>query len=213
MNVLLVGCGKKWGRQLLDSFVDKKHNVYSLSSCIIENIDNYQVNWATTNVAKIEKFLKKLPQLDFVLFNQNGSALNTENFFQTQTIELWKLEKNWNQQYFNSVILPYHIIQSIKLKKTTIISWMLSSYVYRHSNINYADYIGNKYQNYLIMKNFSKTETSCFCGINPTSLYDHEIDTNQFINNFFNQKIEKLNGNVVYLDGQIDTNFKLFLES
>lgn len=209
MNVLLIGCGSKWGRKLLDNLASQ-HTVYSISGQDISNVNNLTIDWSSLNPTKVEKFLKKLPNIDFVFFNQNGSALSGQNFDHMKTVDLWKLEKNWGQQYYNSVIFPFHVIQSINLNKDSIVAWMLSTYVYRHNNINHADYVGNKYQNFVTMKNFSKTGKSCFCGINPMDIDNPDVAVDTFISNLLGYNRQELNGNVIYFNGKIDLNFTMF---
>jgi len=210
MNVLLIGCGTGWGKKLLDTLVSQHHVIYSISSQKIEGVTNLNIDWNTLNQATIEKFFKNLPVIDFIFFNQNGSALSEKSFQQLETIQLWKLEKHWSQQYFNSVIFPFHILHSIELSKNSIVAWMLSSYIYNHENIEHADYIGNKYQNYVIMKNFSKTGISCCCGINPMNINDFDIAMEDFLHNLFVKNRKELNGNVIFFNGELDTSFETF---
>ena len=87
---------------------------------------------------------------------------------------------------------------------------MLSTFVYQHTNINHADYIGNKYQNYLIMKNFSRTGDACFCGINPMELDQNQTSTGVFVNTILGMDTNELNSSVIYLDGNKDINFHNF---
>ena len=216
MNALLIGCGSKWGLTVLQSLLDAGWNVYSISGSnpvVHPRLTHLDIEWNTVDQPTVEKFLRQLPVLDFVFFNQNGSALSYDNFEKQSTLlDTWKLEKNWSQQYFVSVILPYHIIKTVNTNKRSIVAWMLSTYIYKHTNITHADYIGNKYQNYLIMRNFSRTGTACFCGVNPMELESNLVDPTQFIENIFTIKREELNGSVVYLNGKSDNNFEMFQE-
>ena len=214
MNALLLGCGSKWGLTVLQTLLDKGFTVYSLTSTELprqQGLVQEVINWNTVNQPVIEKFLRQLPKLDFILFNQNGSALSYSSFVdKTNLTDVWKLEKNWSQQYFVSVILPYHIIKTVNLNEQAIVSWMLSTFVYRHTNIDHADYIGNKYQNYLMMQNFSRTGGACFCGINPMEIDTNQTSTEMFVNTILDYDRTDLNGSVVYLDGKKDINFKIF---
>jgi hypothetical protein len=210
MNVLLVGCGKKFGRSILDSLVERGHAVHSISSEQIDGVNNINIDWATLNPAMVEKQLQHLPVIDFVFFNHNGSALSTQSFSKLSTVELWKLGKRWNQQYYNSVIFPFHLLQSIRLDPEAVVSWMVSSYVYNHADITYTDYIGNKYQSYLIMKQFSNTDKACFCGVNPDSLYDADVKPGEFIEGMYKLDRQNLNGTVICFDYTKDRNFDKF---
>jgi len=214
MNALLLGCGSKWGLTVLQNLLDKGWTVYSLTSTELseqENLVQHVIDWNTVDQAKLEKFLRQLPTLDFVLFNQNGSALSYDNFVDNVSLtETWKLEKNWSQQYFVSAVLPYHIVKTVSLDSRAVVAWMLSAFIYTHANIDHADYIGNKYQNYLIMKNFSRTGTACFCGVNPMSLDTNQTTTETFVNTILDYNREELNSQVIYLDGNKDINFHNF---
>jgi hypothetical protein len=214
MNALLLGCGSKWGLTVQQQLLAKDWTVYSLSSTEQteqDNLHQHIIDWNTVNQSTVEKFLRSLPELDFVLFNQNGSALSYANFDQqVPIIDTWRLEKNWTQQYFVSVILPYHIIKTVSLNKDSRAAWMLSTFVYQHTNIDHADYIGNKYQNYLIMKNFSRTGDACFCGINPMELDQNQTSTGVFVDTILGMDTKELNSSVIYLDGNKDINFHNF---
>ena len=63
----------------------------------------------------------------------------------------------------------YFLIKTLEtnLHHETIIGWMLSSYIDKNKEgvETHPDYSGNKYTNYMLMKNFN-TKYQCF-GINP----------------------------------------------
>ena len=213
-NCLLVGCGSKFGLEMLEYLMELGYtiNLISGSGVKYKHINHLQIDWKTLNVSQIEKFLRKLPQLDLVFFNQNASSLNSEDFEKNKsTIDLWRLEKDWNQAYFVSCILPFHIVHTLKSVKKIV--WMLSPLIYRHDSeqVGFADYIGNKYQNYLILKNFSKHTQSIFIGLNPDKLL--LIENNAKIKkmvHFIELADKKENGRVFFLDGNEDINFNKF---
>jgi hypothetical protein len=218
-TVLLVGCGSKFGNDVLNNFKKIANNIFLITSSKIDDMDIEQliVDWDNFNVVDLEKFLKKIQKIDFVFFNQNGSALSDEvfNVTETKTLDRLKLQKKWQQSYFNSCILPFHIIHSLKkaINYDSKFCWMLSNYCHtfpKNKNIGHADYIGNKQQNFLIMKNFSYQD-GCFFGINPDSLqtqnYNYKAD--QFIE-VIDKSTTELNGKVFYLDGKEDTRFNNF---
>ena len=216
-NCLLIGCGSKFGLELLEYLVEIGYTVNSISGSDLgyANINHLQIDWKTLNVAQIEKFLRELPELDLVFFNQNSSALSSNDFTKNKnTVELWQLEKNWSQSYFVSCILPFHIIHT--LKSIHKIAWMVSPLIYHHDNkqIGFADYIGNKYQNYLTLKNFSKQNQSICIGLNPDKLLSTKDDariTNMI--NFIESADKETSGRVFFLDGTEDTNFNKFNNS
>ena len=219
-KALLIGCGSKFGLELLTNLLTQGWEIYSISGSKI-NLDNsnlhqHIINWQTVAVTDLEKFLRTCPDLDLVFFNQNSSSLESKYFGKDyyNTLELWKQEKTWTQSYFVSCILPFHIIHSLKDKchNHTKIAWMLSSYIYSHTNIGTADYIGNKYQNYLIMKNFSQSFDACFFGINPDNLNTTNTEDNieKLISFIINAENNLLNGRVIKFNTTEDTNFQIF---
>jgi len=219
-TALLIGCGSKFGLTLLKNLLDQNWTIYSISgtSVDIQSHNLYQkiVDWDNFNVGIIEKFLKNCPKMDLIFFNQNSSALDkdyfTKNYY--STLELWKQEKTWSQSYFVSCILPFHIIHSLgdRCDNNTKVGWMLSTYIYNHTNISNADYIGNKYQNYLIMKNFSQVHPSCFIGINPDTLSETgTIDNIKKLITFIENATTVISGKVIKFDASEDDNFQQFI--
>jgi hypothetical protein len=216
-KALLVGCGSKFGLKLLESLLEQGWAVYSISGSPVEssnsNLKQLVIDWRSVNPTHLEKFIKNISKIDFVFFNQNSSALSNcfnSNTFDTAT--LWRQTKDWNQTYFVSCILPFYIIHTLDINcsASTKVAWMLSSMIYNHNDILCADYIGNKYQNYVLMKNFSQHHPACFFGINPDNLSETATD-----NNILNLilKVESntdLNGKVFHFDFSEDIYFNLF---
>ena len=154
-TALLIGCGSKFGLKLLNKIYDSGYQIYSISGSDVEqkeNLNHLKIDWNSLAVSELQKFLTAVPDVDLIFFNQNSSSLNSSYYKinKFKTLELWKQEKSWAQSYFASCILPFHIIHTLgnKCSPETKIAWMLSSYVYNHKDIQHADYIGNKYQNY-----------------------------------------------------------------
>lgn len=218
-TALLIGCGSKFGLDLQKTLSNEGWVINSISGSAIDDFNasgnQLIIDWKKFTIADLEIFLQNQPAIDLIFFNQNSSSLST-NSFKTDnysTLELWKQEKVWAQSYFTSCILPFHIIHSLKNKisANTKIAWMLSSLIYNHHDINYADYVGNKYQNYLIMKNFSLHFPGCFFGVNPDSLSKTNTKSNiQTLIKTIDQPVEKLNGKVLFFDGTFDNKFDLF---
>lgn len=218
-QILIVGGGSKFGLELVNAFLDNKWQVNLISGSEVQyrpNLNYLQVNWNKLTVADIEKYIKSLPEQKIILFNQNSSALGDKCFDTMSTIDLWKLEKNWSQSYFNSCILPFHIIHSlgINCNKNTKVGWMLSILITQHvaEQIHMADYVGNKTQNYLLMKNFSNIHPSCFFGLNPDSLYnvDNSHSITKLIEFLETTRNDSINGKVFKLNGQEDLTFDKF---
>jgi hypothetical protein len=215
-TALLIGCGSKFGINFQNTLLDEGWSISSISGTASNNsVNQLTIDWKKFTVADLEAFLKRQPKIDLLFFNQNSSSLSADSFKSGKysTLELWKQEISWNRSYFTSCILPFHIIHSLKNKLTpeTKIAWMLSSYVHTHNDIDHADYISNKYQNYLIMKNFSIHFPGCFFGINPDSLDKTNTENNiQTLIQTINQPIENLNGKVLFFDGTLDKKFNFF---
>lgn len=214
-NCLLIGCGSRFGLGVLNHLVKQGYTVYSISGSTLGNpaVKHLQVDWKTLTVAVLEKFLKDLPTLDLIFFNQNSSALSEKVFEPTLvTVKLWQLEKDWAQSYFLSCIMPFHIVHTLKEScgKNTKVIWMLSPLVYNHipEQVGFADYISNKYQNYLILKNFSHKHSANFIGLNPDKLLSADDDAKiKYMIEFIETANKEANGRVFFLDGTEDTNF------
>ena len=214
-TALLIGCGSKFGLTLLKQLLTAGWRVYSISGSDVEHpgdLHHLTIDWKTVTVANLEPFLKTVPELDLVFFNQNASALAGSNFSidSYKTVELWRQEKIWAQSYFVSCILPFHIIHTLgqRCSKKTKVAWMLSSYIYKHRDISNADYVGNKYQNDLMMRNFSEHHDSCFFGVNPDNLASNQ--NTDILVSILTSDSCNLSGNVVKFDGSTDTNFAVF---
>lgn len=202
MKALIVGASKGFGKNLVDVLTAKGWSVATISRG-----GTFDVDWHSVDQAKLETFLKSLGTVDFVFFYQNFSALDSTSYSDDLSMPtLWKLEKHWVQGYFVSSILPYHIIKTVKPARA---GWMLSSTSFHHSpeNIHHGDYVGNKYQNYVTMKNFSKTGQGCYFGITPKQESDLEIYVEGLIDTLTNQDI---NGKVLYMDGTPVEQFNIF---
>lgn len=213
-NCLLIGCGSKFGLELLEYLSSIGYSVNSISGSKLEHpdVNHLQIDWKTLDVTQIEKFLKNLPEIDLLFFNQNSSSLNADDFITNKnTLELWKLEKDWNQAYFVSCILPFHIIHTLESIRKIV--WMLSPLIYKHNDaqIGFADYIGNKYQNYLILKNFSKQKQLISIGLNPDKLLSTKDDVKiKKMVDFIESVNEIDSGHIFFLDGTEDINFTKF---
>jgi hypothetical protein len=207
MNELYIGIGKGIGAALVAHRRALGHTVYTISSVDGEN--NYKVDWSTVNPTDLHRAVKALPDLDLVFFNQNASALSNKTFELNnyKPLELWQQSKYWQQTYFVSCQLPFMLIHELgkRIQDHTRVGWMLSHLINDHqADFQYADYIGNKYQNYMLMKNFSQHHVGNFFGIEPGSLpkTNFESQVDQISQIFAHQD---LNGKVLCLDGSISS--------
>jgi hypothetical protein len=214
-TALLIGCGSKFGLNITKELQANGYRTYSISGSESTDADHLQIAWLTVTVADIERFLRQVPECDIVLFNQNASALSSQQFEQhLDTVELWRLEGHWSQAHFASCVLPFHIVHTLgdRLTSTSRVAWMLSNYVHTHpsdDNFGYADYIGNKQQNYLMMRNFSLHHPSCFVGINP-DVMDGSGWAAKARSVVTVLESDLVSGTVYYCDGTIDTGVDVF---
>ena len=182
-NALLIGCGNKSGERIINGCIEAGYSVTNIGSgaSVIPTVNNIEIDWKDLDIIKLHKILVKINhKVDFIFFNQNASTLSNENFIESKrTFDTWQLVKNWSNSHWLSCQLPYFLIRTLgeNLHSETIIGWMLSGYVnYKAKGVDeYPDYSGNKFTNYLIMKNFSK-RFKCF-GINPEFEKSDKIPT------------------------------------
>ena len=209
MKELYIGTSKGFASQAIKKRREQGHEVFCISSQPSTDEYTFTVDWKTVNATDIYKIAKALPALDLILFNQNSSALSSESFVPgaVQTLALWKQLAHWQQSYFVSCQLPFALIHNLesKISSHTRVIWMLSSMIVKHQfGIEHADYIGNKYQNFMIMKNMAQHHTGCFFGIDPGNISGSDFDTKLLQ---FEELIEKdtkvVAGSVWRFDGKL----------
>lgn len=173
-NALIFGCGSKFGMSLRTELENSEFSVYGISSSIGTD-QVLKVNWNTCLIHDFEKFLRSLPNIDLIIFNQNSTML-TDNYWQLNsvpTLDIWKQSKQWLQSYYVNCILPAHVLHTLTnmhhLGSTSQIVWMLSrNMLGNHSGP--VDYYGQKYQNYINMQQFAKNNPQTFIGVCPGNL-------------------------------------------
>ena len=217
MNELYIGTGKRFARELIANRRRLGHRVYCISGQ--DGEDTFQVDWHTITAADIHKIIRKLPDLDLVVFNQNASSLSAACFEHNQypTLDLWRQVDHWQQSYFVSCQLPFALIHGLgnKLNQHSHIAWVLSSMITDHKHDEqYADYIAYKYQNYMIMKNFAHNHAGCFFGIDPGQITESIVSDADFATkvDHYNRLLNQpdLNGRVWMLDGTVSKTTDLF---
>ena len=172
-NALLVGCGNTRGENIILGCKNAGYNVTNIgqTQSKIDGVNNISVTWKELGITNLHKILYQIKtDVDLIFFNQNSSSLAGKNFTQTiDTLDLWSLTKNWTQSYWLSCQMPYMLIKNFehKINDNCNIGWMLSSYIDKDKSgvVDYPDYSGYKFTNYLIMKNYSKKYNTF--GINP----------------------------------------------
>ncbi len=169
MTDLYVGGGRGFAAAFAQHRRQQGHQVLTLSSQ-----DHNALDWHSINSADLHRRLQDLPQIDFLLFNQNASALEQSCFAPGRytTLDLWRQTKHWSQSYYVSCQLPFEIMHALgpRLQANTRVCWMLSSMIVDHSRPGHADYIGNKFQNYMIMLNFAQNHPAICFGLDPGDL-------------------------------------------
>jgi len=216
MTDLFVGASKGLAKSLAQTRADTGHEILHISSAESADNDSVRVDWTQVQESDLHRFLMRSPKIDLVFFNQNGSSLSASSFqnHRYETLDLWKQIAHWRQSYFVSCQLPFQVIHSLgdRLDERSRVCWMLSSMVVRHcSDAGYADYIGNKFQNYLIMKNFARAHRSCFFGIDPGDLNDGN-DENKLsaLLELIDRPVEITNGRVFDSKGSPSALYEIF---
>lgn len=216
MNELFVGASKGFAKSLQNRRAEEGHRIFNVSGWIATDTDSLQVDWAKINETNLHRWLRQLPKIDLIFFNQNSSSLSESSFRDNtyQDLDLWKQIAHWKQSYFVSCQLPFQIVHSLgdRLHKDSRVCWMLSSMVVRDkSHTGYADYIGNKFQNYIIMKNFAKTHGSCFFGIEPGGINNHhDLEKITVLQHILQRPVDIVNGKVFDSAGSESALFNLF---
>lgn len=215
MNVLLVGCSKDFGRKLLEHLINQGHCVYHITSSATDLCQELMISWQDVCEAHLHKWVMRLPTVDLIFFNQNGSSLSSDIFkpLVFDTLALWKQMSHWRQTHYTHCQLPFQLIHTLgdKIHDKTKIIWMVSSMVARHrDDPGFADYIANKFQNYLIMLNFSRQHKACFFGIDPGSLHDSVDKKLQNMQYLFDRPTDQCNGRIFNIDGTESKSYQIF---
>jgi hypothetical protein len=173
-NALVFGCGSKFGLSLATELENCGFLVYGVSGSI-ETERVLKIDWDTCFINDFEKFLRNLPKIDLVIFNQNSHAL-TDNYWQLNSVpifNIWKQSKQWKQSFYVNCILPTHVLHTLasadNLDNKSQILFMLSASMFNQKP-GPLDYYGQKYQNYINMKKFAKKNTQTFIGVCPGHL-------------------------------------------
>lgn len=218
MNCLFVGTGKGIGRALSQHYQEQGHSIFSITGTRSDDPNTLCVDWATVNEAALHRWLCDLPILDLIFFNQNSSSLSQPSFATKQLadLDLWRQIKHWRQSYYVSCQMCFQVIHSLapQIHSDTRVIWMLTSMVMKQDHdtdqsLGYADYIGNKYQNYLLMRNFSINHVGCFLALQPGNVNgsDH-ADKIQTIQTIISRPKNEINGRVFAMSGQLSQTYQ-----
>jgi hypothetical protein len=176
LNALIVGCGSLYGKELSQQLQHNGYTIYGISGTSSQDSNILNVDWDSCAIQDFEKFLRKLPQIDLIVFNQNSPALTDEylELNKGEIIEIWKRAKRWNQSHYVNCILPTHILHTLSLtKKLTehaCVTWIVSKGMFGKHVGAPVDYVGQKYQNYITMKTMALHNPQIFIGICPGNL-------------------------------------------
>lgn len=175
-NALIIGGGSKLGADIVDKLKLHGYKIYTITGSNIADltIEYQKVDWSTLIITECEKFLRRLPNIDLVIFNQNASAL-TEDCFKYNSVnifEIWSRAKKWQQSHYVNCILPIHVLHTLaesnKIYDSSVIVWMLSNAIIDYDGP--TDYIGQKFQNLQTLKRFAKYNKQIHLGIDPATL-------------------------------------------
>lgn len=170
-NALIVGAGSKFGADLVDSLEQQKYTIYGITGSNIQSNRYLKVNWETCFINDFERYLKNLPNIDLIVFNQNSPALTDacHSYGGISTLELWKRAKMWSQSHFVNCVMPFYLLQTLanadKLNTNSTIGWMVSQAMFLLTPP--MDYAGQKYQNYAMMKELSMQNPQIHVSIDP----------------------------------------------
>jgi NAD(P)-dependent dehydrogenase (short-subunit alcohol dehydrogenase family) len=217
VNYLFVGAGRGIGQKLKNHYLAQGHKIFHITSGVDHECDYVSVDWAQLRECDLQRWLARLPSIDLIFFNQNSSSLSSESFdtARSDVLATWKQIAHWKQSHYVSCQLPFQIIHSLadRLHDKSRVCWMLSGMVVQHKqNFGYADYIANKFQNYLLMKNFSQHHPSCFLGIDPGNVSQIDVHDSaaHAIQNILALPTDKIDGKVYNIDGTVSHLFRVF---
>lgn len=208
-QALITGGGSKFGQKITQELVNAGYFVHLVTGNGVKWVDNpcvrvIPVNWQTLGISDVKSIIANLPDLDLIFFNHNASALNLEKFAPRKI----QSSSNWQHSYFVACQLPFYLIHSLenRISTNTKIGWMLSRLIKNpvDDHVGFADYIGNKFTNFCIMRSFSINFPASFFAIHPEGGVDvnstnKAIDIVRLIDN--TDPVE-LNGNLFSTQGE-----------
>lgn len=187
MDALILGCGGSYAQELIEALKKIGYTIHGISGTQSANGNFLKVDWNTCGIQDFEKFLRNLPQINLIVFNQNSPALIDEyiKLNNMNILDVWKRAKQWNQSYYVNCILPTHILHTLsltkKLKDNSTILWLLSRSMFGHFQSTPIDYVGQKYQNYTTMQALAQHNPQTFIGLCPGTLnagnINHKVKT------------------------------------
>lgn len=208
-QALITGGGSKFGQNITQELINAGYFVHLVTSngaawVNSPSVKVISVDWKTLGISDIKLIMTDLPKLDLIFFNHNASALNLDKFAPKKMQNL----SNWQHSYFVACQFPFYLVHGLenRIDTNTKIGWMLSRLIQNpiDNHIGFADYIGNKFTNFCIMRSFSINFPASFFAIHPeggvdVNSVDKAADMVQLIDS--TDPVE-LNGNVFSTQGE-----------
>ena len=170
-NILLVGCGERFGLELTQQYLQNGWTVFSLGQVIPEGCQGRKIDWQKVTPHDVKKFANELPPLDAIFFNQNcGSPPNIQSFREGITdfeLDFWMKSVWVNNQ------LPVYLISCLgdKLSEDSVCGWLLGwGSVNSPVSAGHWEYIGygiQKTTNFMLMRCMSKAHKSLHYALDP----------------------------------------------
>jgi hypothetical protein len=205
-QALITGGGSKFGHGLTEQLILAGYRVHLITSnrdvkFDSEHVNVIPVNWKFVAMTDLKDLIAGIPELDVVFFNHNASSLSAKKFQRNQL----QVQRDWAQSYFVACQLPFYLVHTLanRIRPDTKIGWMLSELIHHpvDDHIGYADYIGNKFTNACIMRNFSKNFPAGFFGINPDGGLESDNKAETIIKFIDQADPVKINGHIYTTQG------------
>lgn len=206
MKALLIGTGgTPLGQCIRQDLAAAGYDCSAITSQPCSHLD-LQVDWNQLDITDLHRWLMGHDQIDLVFFMQNSSSLGLESWNQTTDImQIWHECSQWRHNHWTSSILPYLVIRTLgdRINQHSRVAWMLSEVVQHASpHLHHADYVANKYQNYLVMKNFAQHHPACFFGVNPGAVSHDTAEKSRSFVNLLQWPCHALSGRMISLGSQ-----------
>lgn len=169
-NILLVGCGSKWGASFTKHLSNLGYQIDLISGSDFEcpNVNLIKIDWTRFDLPKVKEVLDNSKTYDLIFFNHNSGGGINDHFFKPGND--YNID-HWNYHTWVNCQLPYFIIKHLSpsITDTTKIGWMMTGLIAGSdsNNFQYAGYAGVKSSNLHIMRGFSKSHPGIFFAINP----------------------------------------------
>jgi hypothetical protein len=172
-NVLLFGCGSKWGAEFTKTIADAGYNIDLVtgSDFSYKNVTTYKIDWFGSNLQTLREILLPLTQkqYDIIFFNQNtGGGPNEQAYAPGDIFPI----DHWNVQNWINSQLPYVAVKLLNnsIHKSTKVGWMITGLVDgKDKNLwKYAGYASVKSTNIHIMRGFANHHHGIFFALDPS---------------------------------------------